>query len=326
MIQTLSIIAPLFLILGVGIVAGLRQRFRGAHAGMNAFVFYISLPAFLFVAVSGAPLSDVPFAFVGITLGVTGAVFALVFGLTTLRRRSTPGGSAVTPGILSIAATYGNVGYLGVPIALSIVGPEAALAAALGQLLHNVLFMVGYPVLKSIGSSRAVPPQGGKTSSLAVLWLLTKQSILLNPVTLSIAAGLLVNVLHLELPEPVALSIEMLGGAAVPTAMFAVGLTIKPAFEGVRSGGVSVGAVVVSSVVKLAVLPLATLSAVLVFGGGLAQPWVAVAVIMAAMPVSSTASVLAFEYDGDSRVVAATTLVTSMFAVITIPALITLVL
>lgn len=315
----------MFVLLGAGMAAGFSPRFVEAQAGLNAFVFYFSLPAFLFVAVMRAPISDgVPLAFVGISLGVTALVFAAVYGVAMAASRI--GGRAdggLTAGPLAIAATYGNVGYLGVPIVLSVIGPGAALGAALGQLLHNVLFMVGYPIFKSVGrNGEAGLRESGGIGAL--LWRVAKRSVLLNPVVLAVVAGVWVSLSGMTLPGVAVASVEMLGGAAVPAAMFAVGLSIKPALEGIRSGRVRIGAVASASLVKLLALPLLTLVACLLFGGGLNAQWIGAAVIMAAMPVSSTASIVVFEYDHDVRLVGATTLVTSVFAIATIPAVLML--
>lgn len=328
MLHVLSVIAPMFILLGVGMAAGFAPRFQSAQAGLNAFVFYFSLPAFLFVAVTNAPIRDgVPLAFVWISLGVTALVFALVHVVAwAVRAASASKAAGLMPGPMAVAATYGNVGYLGVPIVMSVIGHEAALGAALGQLLHNMLFMVGYPLLRSLrggtpGGTPGDSPDGGGTLRAvgALLWRVAKGALLLNPVVLGVVAGVLVGALGIELPGVVTASISMLGQAAVPAAMFAVGLSIKPALAGMRSGHIPVSAVAIASAVKLGVLPLATFAAVLVFGADLAPQWVGAAVIMAAMPVSSTASIIVFEYDGDVRLVGATTLVTSVVAVVTIP-------
>ncbi|MBV0895771.1 AEC family transporter [Microbacterium sp. NC79] len=323
MLHVLGIIAPMFLLLGVGMAAGFSERFRSAQPGLNAFVFYFSLPAFIFVAVANAPLNDgVPLSFIMISLGVTALVFALAYAGAGLvyRLRKTPAEN-VQPGAFAIASTYGNVGYLGVPIVLSVLGPEAALGAALGQLLHNVLFMVGYPLLKTFGAQS----RGRKGGSIArMLWNVAKKSIVFNPVVISVVAGVIVGLTEVRLPAVLSGSIEMLGQAAVPTAMFAVGLTIKPAWEGIRSRSVPPIGVALATIAKLGVLPLATLVAVLMLGDSLAPEWGAAAVIMAAMPISSTANIVVFEYDGDSRLVGASTLVTSVLAVATIPLIISL--
>lgn len=327
MLHVLSIIAPLFVLLGVGIAAGLTKRFQGAHAGLNAFVFYFSLPAYIFVAVANAPMSDgVPLEFIWLSLGATAAVYFLMyFAAVAQRKLAKSREHRVIPGPFAIASTYGNVGYLGVPIVMSVYGPDAALAAALGQLLHNVLFMVGYPLLKSLGGGKATDGGSQLAAIGGILWRVAKRSVLLNPIVLSVVAGVLVSLLDIPVPEVLNKSIEMFGNAAVPAAMFAVGLTVKPAFEGVMSGGVSIPAVIIASVVKLLVLPLATLGIALLFTGELSPLWIAAAVVMAAMPVSSTSSIVVFEYDGDVRLVAAVTVVTSVFAILTVPIVIALV-
>lgn len=321
-IDTLTITTPLFVALGMGIVAGFFSRFHQAHGGINAFVFYVALPAFLFTALARAPVAGgVPLSFIAVVLGVTAGVFFLVFfaGLIAESRRQTGQRHA---GPMAVAATYGNVGYLGVPIAMSVVGPEAALGAALGQLLHNMLFMVGYPILVSLRDADTAPHW---RSVARTGWTVMRRSILLNPVALSIALGLFVNLGQVRLPNVLDASVEMVGDAAVPAAMFAVGLTIKPAIEAMRSGGVGLASVGVATLVKLLGLPGATLAAIVIFAPELAPSWTAVAVIMAAMPISSTANILVHEYDGPSPLLGATTLVTSLLAVISIPVAVALI-
>lgn len=321
MLEVLPVIAPLFVLLGVGIVAGFSKRFQSAQAGLNAFVFYFSLPAYIFVAVAEAPMKDgLPLGYVVLSIGATALVYGVVFVATVVQRKLSPSRERKTlPGPFAIAATYGNVGYLGVPIVMSVYGQDAALGAALGQLFHNVLFMVGYPLLKSFTGAKGAGHERSWKSICEMLWRVTKKSVLLNPIVLSVAAGLIVGMTGMRIPEVLDVSIGMFANAAVPAAMFAVGLTVKPAFEGVASGGVPVGSVIVASAIKLLGLPLATLGLALLFGGDLAPLWIAIAVVLGAMPVSSTASIVVFEYDGDTRLVAAVTLVTSVVAVLTIP-------
>ncbi|MFC5337878.1 AEC family transporter [Leucobacter denitrificans] len=327
MLEVLAVIAPLFVLLGAGIAAGFSKKFQSAQAGINAFVFYFSLPAYIFVAVANAPMNDgVPLGFVGLVFGATTLVYIVAYVAILIQRKlSRSRGHRVIPGPFAVAATYGNAGYLGIPIVMSVYGPDAALGAAIGQLLHNVLFMVGYPLLKSFSSARGAGSEQRWRDIGGMLWRVFKRSILINPIVLSVVAGVLVSVLEVQVPEVMSMSIEMFGSAAVAAAMFAVGLTVKPAFEGMASGGVPIAAVLSASAIKLLVLPLATLGLALLLGGELGVLWIAIAVVMAAMPVSSTASIVVFEYDGDTRLVAAVTLVTSLVAIVTIPIIITII-
>ena len=319
MLEVLPIIAPLFVLLGVGLFAGFSRKFQQAQPGINAFVFYFALPAYLFMAIAEAPMADgVPLEFVLITLGVTTAI-AFASGLIArlLRRRSS---SHIELGPFGLASTYGNVGYLGVPLTISVLGPDAALAAALGQMLHNILFMAGYPLLKSLSGidrgSLSVHTLG------SLMWSVLKRSLLLNPVVLSAVLGAIAANLPISIPDTIASSSTVLGQAAVPAAMFSVGLAMKPAFDGMRAGSVSIPAVLVASAIKLIALPLATLLAFQLLAPNLAPLWVACAVIMAGMPVSSTANILSFEHDGEVELVGAVTLLTSLTSVLTLPLII----
>lgn len=61
----------------------------------------------------------------------------------------------------STGATFGNLGFSGNPIAVSTVGPEAALPAALLHLVNSLLFMSGYPPGKNC-QHRQAPRRGGR--------------------------------------------------------------------------------------------------------------------------------------------------------------------
>ena len=57
---------------------------------------------------------------------------------------------AFNPSPIVLGATFGNVGYMGVPIALALIGPQAGLACGVIQLLHNVVFLSGYPIMRQL--------------------------------------------------------------------------------------------------------------------------------------------------------------------------------
>ncbi len=317
MADTLVVIGPLFLVLLVGFGAGYVERFRHAEPALNGFVFYFALPAFLFEAVASAPIGDgVPPAFFGIAVVVTLVTWALAYGGARLLA---PGCSAEAAP-LSLGAAYGNVGYFGVPIVVSVLGPDAALAAAFGQLVHNLLFMVGYPLIRSV-AARSDDPRERLT---ATLWRVSTRALLLNPVALGVAAGVGAGYGNIELPAVVGDSVGLLGQAAIPAALFAVGLTLRPALAGIRSGGVPVGGVLGASAVKVVVSPLLTWGAAWLLRGEPLDVWSATLVLMSAMPTSATAFILSQEYDGDGRLVAATIVATSAAAVVSIPAIVLL--
>lgn len=305
---------PFFLILGLGAATSYTKRFAGTEPAINAFVFWIALPAFLFDAIARTdPAAGVPPLFLLLAAGVTIVITVGAYALAHL----TPVFRRVGPAQFSLAAGYGNVGYLAVPIVIALVGSDAALAVAIGQLLHNLVFMIGYPLIRTIVAQRTAAAAGA-TGGIAI-WPIVKRALVANPVVLSIFAGLAVAVADIPLPSLIDDSVGMLGQAAIPAAMFAIGLTLRPALAGIRAGGIPPSAIIAATAVKLVVFPAVTLLLVRLFPGDLAAPWGPTLVLLAAMPVSSTAFILAEQYDGDGRFAAATIVVTSALAIVAIP-------
>lgn len=302
---------PFFLVLGVGMVAGYTRRFATAEPAINAFVFWVALPAFLFESIAGTDPSAgvpaaVPLVAVGVTSLVSVAAYALARHVGPLR--------STRPAPFSLAAGYGNVGYLGVPLVITLVGGGSALAAGITSLLHNLLFMVGYPLVRTLVAHR-----GGDRSGGLPVWPVLKGALVANPVALSIGAGLVAAFVHVRLPAFLDTTVAMLGQAAVPGAMFAIGLTLRPALAGVRAGGVSRLGVGVATAIKMVAAPAATLLAVRMLDGHLLGPWGPALVVMAAMPVSATAFLLAQTYDDEGRFTATTIVTTSLAAVVLVP-------
>lgn len=320
----LTTIAPMFLLLIVGFLAGFSSRFRDAQPGLNAFVFYFGLPTFVYSAVSRAPgTPGIPLGAVVIAVGVTAGLSALIYLLARVMSDRAREAAAPT----SLAGTFGNVGYFGIPISISTVGPEAALAAGLVHLLHNILYMTGYPLIRTAMRLRDAGTQGhhpGRDADFRStwrrkLWPIVRKALLFNPVALAIVLALLSATTGVGLPEVADEAVDMLGGTAVPVALFAVGLAMHPALEGIRSGGVSKRAIVLGTAAKILILPLLTWAAVLPLYGHLGPVWAAVLVIMAAVPSSTTVFILSEEYDGDGRLAAAILVTSTALSLVTLP-------
>lgn len=111
----------------------------------------------------------------------------------------------------------------------------------------------------------------------------------------------------------------LLGGTAVPLALFCIGLALHPALEGVRSGGVTLSPIVLGTTVKLLVLPVLTWAATLLFYDQLGPMWAGTLIIMAATPSSTTAFLFSSEYDGDGRLAAAILVASTGLSLITLP-------
>ena len=220
---------------------------------------------------------------------------------------------------LALAAGYGNVGYMGVPITLSILGAEAGLAAAIGQLIHNAMFMLGYPVMSLLSSHRKAD-----ASPARMLWTAAKKALLTNPITVSVAAGVVVSLMDVTLPAVIADTLGLFGQTAVPLAMFAVGLSLPAVGAGLRDGSVPLIPLALGTTVKTLLLPMTTAALVALFDPRLGQPWSSTLILMAAMPTSTTAFILSQQEDPDPRLVSGVIASSSILSVVTIPVVLVL--
>ncbi|MFC4561885.1 AEC family transporter [Nocardiopsis mangrovi] len=322
----LSTMIPLLAIVLIGYLASHTRPFDGnAQKAVNDFVFYIALPALLFSAVAGSGLSEgISWTFIAANLAVLvlGSGIGLAAGTYLLRQ---PAPRALTTAML---AGYGNVAYLGVPLLVTAVGPQAALPVALGQLLHNLFFMVLYPLCAALaaqpthtaqtaslarGEATEPPPAPVKSTGRAIV-----RGVVLNPVSLSVVAGLLFALFGLGLPSPATATIEMLAGAAAPGALFSVGLTLRQAVSALREGSVGVPELGCTVLVKLAVMPLIAV-ALVTWVFPMPAVWAFTTVVMCGLPNAATAYVLAQQKESGAQQAAASIVTTSALSLITLP-------
>lgn len=304
-------ILPLFLIMLIGYLASRSAKFgAGAEPAISAFVFYIALPALLFKVVAEAKINEgIPLQFPLIIVAACALFSALsILASRFLFRQDRP--AAVQ---YALGSSFGNVAYLGVPVILGIVGSDAGLAAGIGQLTHNLFFMLLYPILfPLLAAAKTEGSFGAKIRTAA------DKAILKNPVVWGIAAGLLVAAIDVPLPGPIADTTNLLAAAAAPVALFAIGLTLRRTVTSLRSGHLSFAPVIGASLGKLIVFPVIT---VLIAGllPGLPSDWYQVLVLLAAMPTSASGFILAQAETDNAEATAANIVLSSILALVTIP-------
>lgn len=328
MLEALSVLAPMFVILGVGFVAGFFRRFRDGATGINNFVFTVSLPCFIYISIATADLPDSFPWQVWVLALVFPAIFAaLVYYGTRLLTPKYEDQAAP----LSMTSSYGNVGYFGIPMTIGLLGPEAAVPAAIVHLLHNLVFLIGYPIMR--GNSNRTPPQTSATVETArgvqtTLRRIGREIIfraLLNPVTISTALGVIVVAFNIPVPGLIDQSVELLGATAIPLALFSVGVAMQPAFASLRSGGLSLRLVLSGIGLKNVIFPLATLALAWAFRHDMGAGWFGTVYLMATMPMSTSGYILSERYDESGDLAAAVLAGTTILSIVTVPLLAALV-
>ena len=271
---------PFFALILCGYGAG-RFRLLGeaSIAGVNAFVFYFALPTFLFSLMATSPLAAVVNGrFVVAYLSAGLAVFALA---ALLGRLAFEIGTSETA-LQGSAAVLGNTGYMGLPLVAAAFGERAAIPLVLALTLEVAILIPLTVALIEAG-------KGLGEGQLRLIGSVTN-SLVRNPLIIAIFAGGLISATGLGLPIPVKNSTDLLGGAAGPCALFALGATLTgyPISAGL-------GEVSYMTFFKLLVHPAAVWSTTHLFD---VDPlWATVAVLGAALPVAANVFILSRQYD-----------------------------
>lgn len=290
---------PFFALIGTGWLAG-RLRFfpEDATAWLTRFVFYFALSAMLFrfaATLDIAALFDLRFALAYV------AGSALVWGLVFAVSRG-KGASVVESAMLAHAGMIGNTGFLGVPMLVVLLGPPA-----IGPVLMVLtLDMVVFSTLITLIIAAARHGRIGPSTLAPVL-----RGLVGNPMIVSMLAGLAWSALRLPMPAPADEFLILLGAAATPGALFAIGASLahRPVRRPVPALGLSVA--------KLILHPAAVgIAAILLAVDPVAA---GVMVAAAALPVAGNVYILAHHFGIAQERVSAAILISTAISIATIP-------
>jgi len=300
-----NVALPIFGVILTGYLAGKWRILGGeATAALNAFVSYFALPILFFGTLARTPVDTVldPSLMAGF-----GLVVVATFLVGMLSTRLAVRGGLAKMSLQGIAASWGNVGYMGVPLCLAAFGEAGLPPAMLTVIVTAVVAMVFGVMLIEL---EVAAGRGPILTFFNAAWNVAR-----NPLPVSIAAGIAWSGLALPLPTPVEKWIDLLGGAAAPCALFAIGLFLSD--KSVRSGLAEAG---LATVIKLLLQPLLA-ACVLPFFVDLRSVPGQVALLMAALPTAANAFVLARQFDIQVEQNTASVLLTTGFSVVTVSAL-----
>ncbi len=308
MTELLSIVTPIFGIMALGFIAvKLKALDASAVKGLVLFVFNFAIPVLLFRSLAGIELpEDVEWGF----LIAFYAGSLVTYGLGIALARGLFHRPLDQQAIFGMGAAFSNTVLVGIPVILMAFGPEATLPLFLIIAFHSATFMPLTVVLIQAGRGAGV----SWTDQLRNVF----REMVRNPIVLGLFLGFLANLTGLTLPVPVDRFTELLGGAAVPCALFAMGASLA----GYPLTGDVPPAILLTSL-KLVVHPL-IVWVVAVPLLNLEGLWVSVAVTMAAMPAGVNVYLFGARYDAASGVAARTVLLSSVASMGTISVLLLL--
>ncbi len=290
---------PFFALILCGYGAARTGVFAGrAVVHLTRFVFYFALSAMLFrfaSSLSLAQLFDLDFV-LAYALG-TLAVYLLVTIVAMMR-----GVSVAEAAIEAQSAVIGNIGFLGLPMLVLLIG-EAAAGPLLLLLSVDLIFFGSLVVILITGSREGGP-------GLPVLRTIGL-GLIRNPMIVSMAAGLSWAMLGLPIPAPMEDFLTLLGAAATPCALFAIGASLAD------KSAERVSVAVWLSSAKLILHPAAiAVLALLVFD---VEPFAAgVMIACAAMPTAGNVYIIAQHYAVAPARVSSTILISTIVSVATL--------
>ena len=286
----------LVLLIAVGYVAvSTKIMDPRATRGLSGLLINVTIPA-LIIASMQVPFTAERLAGAEMMLIATGVLFALSFAIALVTSRVIP----MTPperGVFEFAIVFGNVGFMGFPVALALFGEESLFYVALFNLVFNVLvFSVGIAMLTRGEGERFDP------------------KLLANPGIAASLAGFLLFLGSVEIPAPFIDAIDLLGGVTTPLAMIIIGamLATLPAREMVGDWRIWV-----ASAVLLVAVPVAYCY---IFSSVFPDPLVhGVMITMAAMPAAANTAIFAEQYGANARLASQIVFVSTIGSLITIP-------
>lgn len=297
---------PFFAVIALGFAAGRTKFFSSeATAYLTKFVFYFALSAMLFRFASNLSLAG---TFHGTQmlayLVASFAVYALVLAVARLRRLAWPEAA-----MEAHAAVSGNTGFLGVPMLILLMGPAAAAPVMMVLSIDMVVFSSLITLVVTAAREGQV-----RLSTLGAL----ARGLLANPMIVSIVLGFFWAATGWPVPGPVNEFMTLLGAAATPCALFAIGASLA------GRGGERFGAAAWLSFAKLALHPAAVaVAALLLFP---VEPFAAgVMIAAAALPVAGNVFILAQHFGVAPQRVSTAILISTAVSVLTVTAVIALV-
>jgi malonate transporter and related proteins len=276
----LNTVLPVFAIILAGFLAA-RYGLLGAASSeaLNAFVYAVALPPLMFLSMAKVSLDEIlnwPF------IAAYSAGMLIVFLLAVVVARIVFPNRMAALSLHGYGAIFGNSGYMGIPLFLAAFGAEGALPAAIVTVLQTALVTAIVILLVEMDMQAEAGPVRALMDATA--------GLVKNPLVMAPLAGILVSAFEIPIPRSVETFLSILGDAAGPCALFALGLFLygKPLKAGI-------GEVGWLTFCKLLLQPLVTwVIAVPVMG--LPPFWAHAAVILAALPTGATVFVIAQRY------------------------------
>ncbi len=301
----MSVFSAIFPVVTIAALGYASRRYNWLASGeaeaLERIAFNCLIPCLLFLGTATAEFPpDVDWHFLFAFYFVVLLVYLLGMGIGRL----VFGYGIRELSVFGMGGAYANVTVLGVPITLELLGDKALVPMFLIISIHNLLIF-------SFGTVLAGSRNEDGRTLLAHLRRVV-QDMLLNPISGSLIAGAMVNFLGVPLFAPLQATLELLGRAAIPGAVFALGAALTRYH--VR-GAISAATTMV--LLKLLVMP-GLMLIMMRFVFAIREDWLQTAVVLACMPTGISVYVFSRRYQCGETAAAGAIVLSSLTAAIAI--------
>jgi len=306
--QIFWIILPVFGLIGLGYLASWSGYLpESIGEGLGDFVFKVAIPVLLFKIMATAHFPDQsPWP---LWISFFGGA-AVSWMLANLMLRKLFGRDAKAGIIAGVSAGFSNAVLLGIPMVATAFGDDNLVAALLVVAVQLPVMMTVSTVLIDWAEHRD-GTVAGPISPLRIARSIAL-NLIKNPLIIGIVAGSVWRLAGFDYAGPVQVLGDKIALAAVPCALFALGMSLTK--YGIR--GHILPAILIAGL-KLLVMPaIVWFLAAVVFG--LPQMWTTVVTIIAACPTGVNAWLIANRFRTGHAVAANSMTLTSATAVLTL--------
>lgn len=280
----------MFLLIGIGYTLTKTKMLSPASGKeLSVLLLYVAFPsvvidAFLSAGRDGMGELGISFVLAIIGLSVAAIVSYLIYGKKN--------------GMENFGASFGNAGFMGLPLVLAVFGSQ------------GVLHVTGVVVLLNLGQwTYGVMLMTGSTEAIKI------KKLVKNPIIVATVIGLALVYMPFELPAMITQPIGFAKNMSTPLAMIIVGVSLAQTnlFACLKDKGVYF-----ITAIRLILIPLVTMCVYKVLPFGTRDMLLALMVVLST-PVGSNMAIAADMYGKDSKKAVQYVCFSTIVSIITIP-------
>lgn len=268
------------------------------NKGLSGLIVHVTSPCMVFTSIVSMDGSEIRNAAMLLWIGFVIYGALILIALAVVKLLKIP---AASSGVYQAAIVFGNVGFLGLPLAESLFGPVGLFYMALLNIHLNLfVYSFGFYIIARNSTS------GFKFSA----------KTLINAGIISVIIAMIIFFLQLPVPDLIMEPVSFVGSITSPLAMVVIGSTaaansLKRVFSHRK--------LYLLSALKMLIIPAITyLILKLTLGDGLMTQ---VITMYVGMPTAAIVSMIAIAFDSDAETASSATAMMNIFCIGTIPLL-----